>query len=173
MIGLSVRQTQGLFFDRQAVTRAVSRSERRVLSRFGAYVRTGARSSIRPARRKKLSELTPEEQRRHRLRTRMARREGRPQPKLPLAHSRPGEPPRSITGLLRRFLYFAFDPSRRSVVIGPARINSGSGAPQTLEHGGFANRRGKRVRIEARPYMGPALEREEHRLPQLWRDSVR
>ena len=173
MIGLSIRQAQGLFFDRQAVTRAVSRSERKVLSRFGAYVRTSARSSIRPARRKNLSELTPEEQRRYRMRVRIARQLGRPRPKLPLAHSRPGEPPRSITGLLRRFLYFAFDPSRRSVVIGPARISSGSGAPETLEHGGFTKRGSRRVRIDARPYMGPALEREQVQLPALWRNSVR
>ena len=35
----------------------------------------------------------------------------------------PGEPPSSHTGLLRRFIFFGYDRERRSVVIGPARLN--------------------------------------------------
>jgi hypothetical protein len=60
--------------------------------------------------------------------------------------SAPGRPPKSRTGLLREFLFFAFDPSRNSVVIGPAKTNQvhfmGAGEPVTgtvpsvLEHGG-------------------------------------
>lgn len=37
--------------------------------------------------------------------------------------SRPGNPPRSHTGALKRFLWFAFDPSSKSVVVGPAKTN--------------------------------------------------
>lgn len=36
-----------MFFDREAVTKAVSKATRGVLSKAGAYVRTAARSSIR------------------------------------------------------------------------------------------------------------------------------
>lgn len=54
-------------------------------------------------------------------------------------------------------------------------------APNVLEYGGPATvmrrRRGQResrtVKIAARPYMGPALERERSKLPLLWRNSIR
>src|SRR5690554_1288193 len=49
MIG--IREAQGNFFDRLAVTKQVDAATRRVLSRFGAYVRRRARSSIRKRNR--------------------------------------------------------------------------------------------------------------------------
>ena len=143
-----IDQTKGFFFDSKKVMAATSRAERRVLSRFGAYVRRSARSSIR--KRKKVSQ--------------------------------PGRPPSSHTGLLKRFIYFAYDPSRKAVVIGPTRLDRKSGeAPPALERGGrsevASRRRGKRVirsvRVRARPFMGPAFEREKPKLPAMWRDSVR
>ena len=148
MIGLRVDQLKGLFFDSKKVVDATTRAERRVLSRFGAYVRRSARSSIR--RRKKVS--------------------------------RPGKPPSSHTGLLRRFIFFAYDLRHRSVVIGPARLNRKTGtAPRALEHGGrskvVAKRGGRRavrtVTIRARPFMGPAFEKEKPKLSAMWRDSIR
>lgn len=59
--------------------------------------------------------------------------------------SRPGEAPTSHTGLLREHIYFALDPNRRSLVVGPLRFNqlslNGAGfvsgaVPRVLEHGG-------------------------------------
>src|SRR5690606_27235103 len=47
MIGMKVNQAKALFFDRRAVTSRVDRATRKVLSRFGAFVRTRARSSLR------------------------------------------------------------------------------------------------------------------------------
>jgi hypothetical protein len=44
--GLSMKVT-GAFFDRAAVLNQTDRAERKVLSRFGAFTRRGARSSIR------------------------------------------------------------------------------------------------------------------------------
>lgn len=44
----SIRQTKSGFFDRFAVMVAVDAMTRRVLSKFGAYVRQSARTSIRP-----------------------------------------------------------------------------------------------------------------------------
>src|SRR5262245_52774098 len=52
--------------------------------------------------------------------------------------SKPGAPPHSHTGLLKRFLFFSYDSAQRSVVVGPAKLNRGSGAPKVLEHGGRA-----------------------------------
>ena len=149
MIGCRLDQTKGLFFDSKKVLSATNRAERRVLSRFGAYVRTAARSSIR--KRRKPSE--------------------------------PGKPPSSHTGLLKRFIYFVYEPRRRSVVIGPARLNQKMGdAPAALEHGGpsrvvAGGRRRRRelrtVTIRPRPFMGPAFQKEQPKLPGIWAGSVK
>ncbi len=145
MIGMSVKR---MFFDRKAVTSRVDRAARRVLSKFGAFVRRRAKSSIHKRKRA----------------------------------SAPGEPPSSHSGLLRRFIFFGYDRTRRSVVIGPQMLNQKIGdAPHALEHGGTStvveglrSRRGKRrVKISARPFMGPAFERERPKLPKMWANSVR
>ncbi len=142
MIRLTVRE---MFFDRPAVTSATDRATRRVLSRFGAFVRRTARGSIRKRKR--------------------------PSP--------PGSPPSSHTGLLRRFIYFGYEPDTSSVVIGPARLsqNGRGDAPHLLEYGGTAKlqRRGRRdrARIRGRPFMRPAFEKERPQLPAMWRDSIR
>ena len=147
MIGMVCKK---MFFDHKAVMRRVDKATRRVLSKFGAFVRTTARSSIR--RRKKASE--------------------------------PGQPPSSHSGDLRRQIYFGYDRVRESVVIGPARLNQKVGnAPEALEYGGASvvaegsrrqsRRRKRRVMVRARPFMGPAMEREKPKLPAMWRDSIR
>jgi hypothetical protein len=174
MLGMNLNAAKSRFFDSPIVKQAVDQTTRRVLSRFGAFVRTRARSSIR-------------------------KRKGA---------SQPGSPPSSHAGTLRRFLYFAFDVRRRSVIIGPAATNQvffdGDGkptsgtVPQVLEEGGeiqvlewFRNgawtradlrsrrrlaerqTRLRKVKIAARPYMGPAFQAELPRADELWRNSVR
>jgi len=134
-----------LFFDSKKIRRSVDRTTRRVLSKFGAFVRRTARSSIR--KRKKASP--------------------------------PGSPPSSHIGLLKKFIWFGYEPAKRSVVIGPARLSqAGRGeAPSLLEYGGTTKveRRGKRKRakVRPRPFMGPAFEKEQPKLPAMWRGSVR
>ena len=145
MMGFATKQ---MFFDRAQVRRKVHTATRRVLSRFGAFVRRAAKSSIRKRKRA----------------------------------SAPGQPPSSHTGLLKRFIFFGYDPARRSVVIGPERLNQKVGdAPEALEYGGTSTviegirgkRTKRRVRIRARPFMGPAFEQERSKLPAMWRNSVR
>ena len=142
MIRFEIKQ---LFFDSPKVVRAVDRTTRRVLSKFGAFVRRTARSSIR--KRKRISE--------------------------------PGSPPSSHSGLLKKFIFFGYDPAKRSVVIGPERLTQrGRGeAPHLLEYGGTGSvqRKGKRRRakVRARPFMGPAFEKEEPKLAAMWRDSIK
>lgn len=140
MTGLKFR---GLFFDQAKVLRKADQATRKVLSRFGAFVRQTAKGSIR--KRKK------------------------PSP--------PGTPPSSHSGLLKRLIFFGYEPTRRSVVIGPAAfVRRKSEAPRLLEHGGstFIRYRGqrKRARYRERPFMGPAFEKEQSKLPALWRDSI-
>ena len=89
------------------------------------------------------------------------------------ATSRPGQPPRSHTGLLKRFLFYAYDTARRSVVVGPARLNTGDGqAPARLEYGGQDRRRARTLRYLPRPYMGPALTAAQPRIADFWSDRT-
>ena len=142
MIGFDIKKC---FFDREAVASKADAATRRVLSKFGAFVRRTAKGSIRNRQR--------------------------PAP--------PGSPPSSHTGLLKKFIFFGYDPGQRSVVIGPTRLDRrGQGeAPSLLEYGGQTTlvRGGKRERAtyRARPYMGPAFEKEQPKLPAMWRDSVK
>jgi hypothetical protein len=137
---------KSMFFDRPKVVRAVNRSKRKVLSKAGAFIRTSARTSIRPRK----------------------------------GTSRPGNPPFSHEGSLRRLILFGYDAGSDSVVVGSVGFKR-STAPNALEFGGkatvFRRVRGQLVRqqvpIATRPYMTPALKREQHRLPALWRHSVR
>lgn len=143
MIDLRIKQ---MFFDRPKVKRAVDAARRKVLSKAGAFIRQTARTSIRKRR----------------------------------GSSKPGQPPHSHVGLLRRFILFGYDKQRDSVVVGPVGLKA-STTPRVLERGGTTTvtrrRRGKRterrVRIAARPYMNPALEKERPKLPELWRNSVK
>ncbi len=137
MIDLKLKD---LFFDKVAVTRRVDATTRRVLSRFGAFVRRTAKSSIRKRKRT----------------------------------SAPGSPPSSHTGLLKKFIWFGYDPRNESVVIGPARLSqNGRGeAPSLLEYGGPRKVAKRRVTYAARPFMGPAFEKELPQLPAMWRDSI-
>ncbi len=111
-----VDQAKGFFFDRAKVLNALAATEVRVLSRIGAFIRTSAQRLMRTGGKKG-------------------------------AVSRPGEPPRTHDNpLLKKFLYFAYDTSQKSVVIGPTALNwlhfqtSGLGLsdtiPAILEYGG-------------------------------------
>lgn len=137
-----------MFFNSKKVIGAVDRATRKVFSKFGAFVRTTAKQSIKkPGKRAK-------------ART-----------------SRPGRPPFSQTGLLKKFIFFGYDYKNKTVVIGPSALNKGTKAPEVLEYGGTTTRgRGKnkrKIKIAARPYMGPAFEKEKPKLPAMWANSVK
>lgn len=137
-----------MFFDTDRIKRAASAATRRNLSKAGAFVRTAARSSIRKRK----------------------------------AISAPGQPPSSHTGLLRKFIFFGYDAARKTVVVGPMRLNQKIGAaPEALEHGGPSTvvsgrrnrRRKRRIRIKARAFMGPAMQKELPKFHGLWANSVK
>ena len=132
-----------LFFDRDVVIRAMDDATRRALSKAGAFVRTAAQSSMRS--RKKASEP------------------GKP----PSAHGNP---------LLKRLLFFSYDPSSKSVVVGPTPFGKGN-APELNEFGGsttiVSHGRTVDAKYPARPFMGPALEREVDQLPSRWSGTLR
>ena len=143
---LKLSQTKKLFFDKDAVKAAFSKQERQRLSKFGAFVRKRAKTSIR--KRNKISA--------------------------------PGSPPSSHTGLLKKHIYFAADPVKRSVVIGPTPLGDRDAiAPVALEAGGVSEvsepgprgsglRRRRRVFIRPRPFMEPAFREELAHFREVW-----
>ena len=84
-----------LFFDRAAVQSAVTKQERRILSRTGSFGRTVMRRSIRKAPKK---------------------RKKAPKPPFPRYHVG------SNQGL--RLILFQYEPNNRGVVIGPLKFTS-------------------------------------------------
>lgn len=147
-MALDFQALKNTFFDARAVEKAMDKKTRAGLSKFGAFVRRRAKSSIRQS--KKISA--------------------------------PGQPPKSHKGWLKQHLYFAWDSTRRTVVVGPTPLGRGT-APRALEHGGpstkfrrvKAAQGGERltvtktIRIRPRPFMQPALVAELPKFAGLFR----
>lgn len=113
---LKIGATTKWFFNRDEVKRRMDRGTHKALSRFGAVVMRTARGSIRPA-------MAENSKRR--------KRAAKPRPP-----SLPGSPPVNRTGLLRDHILFAYDPQKKSVVIGPELLSRSSMAQKRLEFGG-------------------------------------
>ncbi len=145
MIGLDVKR---MFFDTKRVRAKTDKATRRVLSKFGAFVRQTAKRSIR--KRKKASQP------------------GKP----PSSHV--GLLKRFIWfgyDVIRRSVVIG--PVRLSQKgRGEAPSALEYGGIVTMQS---RRRDGKRTRthIRPRPFMGPAMEKEKQQLPALWRDSVK
>jgi len=176
---VDVRVTQ--FFDRAAVRRRLDRRKRGLLSRAGSFIRTAAKSSLKRARQKGLGEMTAEERERYEIRRAIARRKGLRTPRRPERVSEPGQPPflHVRPSPLKRLIYFAYDPARDSVVVGPLRF--GPAGAEALEYGGpvcvrrtgrTVRTRRRRVRIRARPFMRPALGKGLEDLKRKGRTSL-
>jgi hypothetical protein len=141
MIGMVTKQ---MFFDRKAVTSAVDRGTRRVLSKFGAYVRTTARHSIR--KRKAVSEP------------------GRP----PSSHVG------LLKKLLffgydvgRKSVVIGPTPLHGTAEA-PPLLEYGGKARRRGRKG-----RQVMATYRARPFMGPAFEQEKPKLPAMWAGSIK
>ena len=178
MIGLKINQAKGMFFDAPKVVRAVDAATHRVLLKFGAFVRTAAKSSIRQAATKRnlLKKIgdakTKEEKERLWLEYNKA------------TTSEPGKPPKSHTGLLKQYIFFGYDTARQSVVSGPVALHGGNRRPESLmalEYGGTStlllgrrrSRGSRKITVAARPFMDPALKQELPKLPAMWANSVK
>lgn len=126
----------------------MDKATRSALSKAGAFVRRTARSSMKSRQGKKAG-----------------------------SYSAPGTPPNVHAGQLKDLLFFGFDPGNRSVVIGPVPFGKGE-APNLEEFGGSVPRRGRRgvvkvAKYPARPFMGPALQKEIPQMPARWANAVK
>jgi hypothetical protein len=163
-----------MFFDSPKVIKAVGRATARVLSKFGAYVRTAAMSSIR-------------------------RRKGISTPGQPPSSHEGSLKHRILFGLEMEKRNVVIGPQKLNVVYFNRHRQPVTGTvPEVLEYGGeifvlevfsrgewaradLRSRRDlagkkiryRRVRIKPRPFMHPAFNREKRKLPALWADSVK
>mgnify|MGYP001319994058 CR=1 FL=1 len=150
MIGMV---TKSIFFDTAKVAKAVSNSTRKVLSKFGAFVRTTARHSIR--KRKAVSQP------------------GQP----PSSHV--GLLKKLIYfgyDKLRRSVVIG--PTALHGAEAPPLLEYGGRTrvkSRTRLRQGYAGQEGRNVMAtyRPRPFMGPAFEREKPKLPAMWANSIR
>lgn len=147
-----------VFFDSDELDREMDRNTRQAFSKYGAYVRQAAKGLIRPARQKRLDELTEEERQSYETRKRIAAEEGGPRPKRPTASAKEGEAFRSQTGKAKKAIFFAYDRESMSVVAGFALL-PGLGGAKVLQ---FLD--------EKFPVMGPAEQAVRPQLNPLLRD---
>ena len=84
----------------------------------------------------------------------------------------PGNPPHSHNGWFKRLIFFGYDATNQSVVVGPQLLNGGKGnptVPEVLERGGV--RKGQSY--HAFPYMGPALDANQEKFAGLFAGAVK
>ncbi len=164
MIGLNFKAAKEGFFDRKVVLDALDKPTRDALKEIGRLIRKYAQKSLVYSDKPSLPGQPPHAHK-SRTSTRTSKKTGKTRT-------------RSVS-FLREFLFFSFDQSTRSVVVGPVKLSStiDSGALSALEFGGQAtiqvHGKEKKASIAARPYMGPALEAEKPNFAQLWANSVR
>ncbi|HVS73135.1 MAG TPA: hypothetical protein VHQ47_17905 [Phycisphaerae bacterium] len=164
---------KSLFFDRKAIIDKVDAGTRRVLSKFGAFVRTRARSSIRK-RKKPSAPGSPPSSHNGML-------------KDNIFFGYDSSKRSVVTG-----------PTKTNTVHfdGDGQPVSGT-VPEVLEEGGEikilevfkygrwqkADLRSRRqltnlptrlrtIKIAKRPYMGPSFEQEKKNLPSLWANAI-
>ena len=147
MIRLDVK---ALFFDSQAVLEKVDAATRKVLSRFGAFVRTTARHSIR--KRKAVS--AP----------------GSP----PSSHV--GTLKRLIFfgyDPARKSVVIGPTPLGGGSAVVPELLEQDHKVGTTRRVRGRHHGKAVLMTYRARPFMGPAFEQEKAKLPALWAGSVK
>lgn len=178
---LSINAAKANFFDSDRVIRAVGKARAASLAKAGYLVMKKARASLHSAP-KGASGTQKRNAKGQFLKVKTG----------PTRSSPPGSPPYSRKGLIKKFLFFSYDQSSQTVVIGPTLINKPTGAPETLEYGGdaeieesrfvsgvkYGNRTqrlktSRKITIAARPYMHPALNAEAPAFASLWKNSVR
>ncbi len=173
MIELKRGQATQFFFDRAPVVQSMDRASLRVHSRFGAFVRRGARSSVR--RRTKISEPgQPPSSHTGLFKDNIFFVYDKGIDGVVIGPILLNKADRDALALLehggaaeRRFLVLE---RRRDGTVGP--VDPKRKPRKTIIVSSRGGRK-RRVRYRPRPTMGPALQRELPKLPQMWRDAMK
>lgn len=143
MIDLKIKQ---MFFDRRAVTDAVSKERRAALSRAGAFIRQTARQSIR------------------------TKKGSAPPGKPPHAHT--GLIRKILFGYDPATESVVIGPVKLNKPTNAPNLLE-FGGRTTVERRVRGRIRRRRVSVRPRPFMGPALRKELPKLPRVWANSIR
>lgn len=164
-VGYRMMQSKASYFDRKPIIDKLDKATRRVLSKFGAFVRTRDITSM-------LRHNVP---RGFGVKTKVSNRDG---------VSPVDTPPYPHVGTMVKNVEFSYDEIAHSVVVGPALIVGKTGtrnALHAMEYSGpslmkSTNRATKGqllpIFVKARPSINPAFEAEKPRLPQMWKDAM-
>lgn len=157
-----VAAAKKLFFTAAVVWRELDAGTRRALSKFGAYVRQRAKSSLK-YKDGAAAPGSPPHVHRSQGFTRPGGKKGKARkPKK----AKPTSPLRELT-------YFSYDPADKSVVVGPALGGPKTGAPKTVEEGGAVRVDGRTVTVRPRPWLGPAFRVELKKVGGDFRDILK
>jgi len=145
MLRIDFKTAKGMFFDRAKIKNKVDARTRKVLSKFGAFVRQTSRGSIRKRKR--------------------ASNPGQP----PSSHT--GVLKRFIYfGYDSNRRSVVIGPVIVPGKSGRAPEALEHGGRVTITSGAA---QGQATTIEARPFMGPAFARELPKVPSLWADTIK
>ena len=143
MLDFDIKMVKKMFFDRKLIKQKVDVRTRKVLSKFGAYVRQGARRSIRTRRRVSFPGHAPS--------------------------GHVGTLKRGILfGYDQNRRSVVIGPVRL-----PSKTNSRRTLPGLEYGGRIDLSQGGTARIKARPFMGPAFLNELPKVNALWRNSIK
>lgn len=146
MFSYKMEAFKGNFFDAEKVVKALDKATRKALSKFGAFVRTRSRSSIR--RRNGVS------------------KPGQP----PYAHQ--GDIKKILFAYDSSAQSVVIGPIRFNGKRGEAPKTLEHGGPVVIERKQKGRVTRKTVQVAARPFMAPAFQKELPRLPELWRNQM-
>lgn len=140
---------KSFFFDRKEITQKLDPETRKALSKFGAFVRRTSKSSLKYGDKPSPVGKPPTVHRSQGF-TRKKKVKGQ-------VVQQPSSP-------MRELIFFSYDPTTRSVVVGPTLGGSKSSAPEMQEHGGTnviaVDGVRKIAHYRPRPFMRPAFDKE-------------
>jgi len=154
-------KVSGILFGTREIESLIDRKSAKAFKAIGVGMRQSAQRSLRMARRyNTISEIKDAKIRQPlRIMEALWIRGDRPRPpELPFKPSAPGKIPklRSPNSPLKKGIFYAYEPEKRGVVVGAARMAGTDGvAPRVLEHGGISNG----SQIAKRGYMDKTLDR--------------
>ena len=176
-INLSIDAAKGTFFSAEKVIAAVDKAVAKALSKYGAYVRQRAKSSLKYSKEASAPGQIPHV---HKTlsRTKTNKKTG-------VTKIQPVSP-------LREFIFFGYDASSQTVVIGPTlfhaakrKATGGHTVPEIIEKGGseqaekvifLSGRRTVKTHSATyapRPFMAPAAAAETPKFLASLKDSVK
>lgn len=149
------------FFDTKAVTSRLDPATRKFLGWGGGLTRKIMKRSLKPARQKKVSELTDIEAAAYQKKVEWAKNNGLPKPRRPDVSAAPGEIPKIHArkpdkSPLKELIYYGLDMKTDTAVVGP--LSARSGIVEKLE--------------ETHPFARRALEQVTPQIPDYWKNLI-